>query len=301
MQVGAPWRSWPSFQEQTLVLKNGQRKSTNETVISSFFWPCVVGLVSSNSPTRPYAGHQKSPVATNYNALGASQRSPNVDELSSAMRSMVVEDDHNLQRQATLNLSRNFPSANQMIYSSIPRLDCTSSYQNSRDTLFDYSFSYDPCRPNSDPPAYSSSTGISGSPALIYPSISLSDPYCQSGYTYEFLANPRRPVPQYNQAMAYGHTGTSPCATSQAIQLSSLPVVDKINVQASCLNEWKHIVLSCLLVPDKSSHYHVDPYGTKYSIPQWPIWLDYRSSGFFYKIPLSTVRSDLFKRYINPS
>lgn len=242
MQVGAPWRSWPSFQEQTLVLKNGQRKSTNETVIPSFFWPCVVGLVSSNSPTRPYAGHQNSPVTTNFNVLGASRRSPNVDELSLAMKGMVVEDNHNLQRQAVLNLSRNFPPSNQMIYSSIPQLDCTSLYQNSRDALSDCPFSYDPYRPNSDPPAYSSPTGISGSPALIYPNISLSDPYCQSGYAYEFLANPRRPAPQYNQAMAYGHTGISPQGMSQVIQSSSFSAVDKIDVQASCLNEWKHIV-----------------------------------------------------------
>jgi len=198
--------------------------------------------VSSNSPTRPYGGHLKSPVTTDFNALRVPRRSPTVDELSSAMRGMVVEDSHNLQRQSALNLSRKFPPSNQMIYSSIPQSDCTSSYQN---ILFDKPSSYDLYRPNSDPPAYSSPTGISGSPALIYPNISPLDSYYQSGFMYEFPTNLRHPASQYiyqSQAMAYGHTGTSPYVTSQVIQPDSLSVVDKIDVQASCLNESKRIV-----------------------------------------------------------
>jgi len=149
----------------------------------------------------------------------------------------VVEDD--LRGQAALNLSRDFPPSDQMIYSSFPQLDCTSAYQNSRDTVFDNPFSYDPYRPNSDPPAYSSPTGMSGSPALIYPNISPLDSYCQSGFVYDFPANARRPAPQYiyRSQATYGPTGTSPHATSQIIQPGSLSVVDKIDVQVSHLNE----------------------------------------------------------------
>ena len=187
--------------------------------------------MSINSPTRPYAGYPKSPVTTDFNALRAPRRSPNVDELSSALRGMVVEDDH-LQRQTTLNLSRNpFPPSNQMVYPSIPQLDCISSYQNSRDTLSENPFSYDPYRPASDPPAYSSPTGMSGSPASIYPNVSVLDPYCQPGFMYEF------PAPHFSchsQAMVYGHTGPSPHATSQIIPPGGLSVVDKIDALASC-------------------------------------------------------------------
>jgi len=193
--------------------------------------------VSINSPTRSYAGYPKSPVTTDFNALRAPRRSSNVDELSSALNGMVVEDDH-LQRQTTLNLSRNpFPPSNQMVYPSIPQLDCTSSYQNSRDTLSENPFSYDPYRPASDPPAYSSPTGMSGSPASIYPNVSVLDPYCQPGFMYEFPANPRPPAPHFSchsQAMVYGHTGPSPHATSQIIPPGGLSVVDKIDAQASC-------------------------------------------------------------------
>jgi hypothetical protein len=191
------------------------------------------GLVSANSPTRPYGpGYQKSPVSATFDALQTTRRSPNVDELSSALRGMVVEDDHDLQRQAALNLSRNHLPP-------FPQPDYNSSYhvsQGARDTFSDSPFSYDPYRPNSEPPAYSSPSIMNGAPPTIYPNLSPLDPHRRPGFLYDYPANPRPPAPQFyyhSQGLVYGHPGPSPIATPQVIQPGNVSGTDKIEIQVS--------------------------------------------------------------------
>lgn len=158
------------------------------------------------------------------------------------MRGMVVEDDHDLQRQAALNLqSRNhLPPSNPVSYASFPQPDYNLPYQASqatRDSFSDNPFSYDPYRTNSDPPAYSSPSIINGTPAPVYPSLSPLDPHRRPNFLYEYPVNPRPPAPQYyypTQGLLYGPPGPSPLATPQMLSSGNISSADKMEVQVSC-------------------------------------------------------------------
>lgn len=203
----------------------------------------VEGLVSGNSPTRPYgSGYQKSPVTATFDTLQSARRSPNVDELSSAMRGMVVEDDHDLSRQAALNLqSRHYlPPSNPVSYNVFPQPDYNSSYQTPqsvRESFLDNPFSYDPYRINSDPPAYSSPSIINMTQAPVYPNLSPMDPHHRRpNFLYDYAVNPRPPAPQFyypTQGLLYGHPGPSPIATPQLLSSGNMGGADKIEVQVS--------------------------------------------------------------------
>ncbi|KXN89244.1 hypothetical protein AN958_05998 [Leucoagaricus sp. SymC.cos] len=197
------------------------------------------GLVSANSPTRAYGpGYQKSPVSATFDTLQTMRRSPNVDDLSTAMRGMAVEDDHDLQRQAALNLSRNhLPPSNSLSYGSLPQPDYNSPYQASqgtRDAFSDSPFNYDPYRANADPPAYSSPTIMNGTPTTIYPNVSPLDPHRRPGFLYDYSGNPRPPAPQFfypTPGLLYGHPGPSQLATPQIIQPAGISSSDKLDIQ----------------------------------------------------------------------
>jgi hypothetical protein len=162
-----------------------------------------------------------------------------MDELSSAMRGMAVEDDHDLQRQAALNLTRNhLPPSNASSYTSFPQPDYNTPYQTPqlgiRESFSDSPFSYDPYRPNTDPPAYSSPSIINGTPVPVYPTISPLDPHRRSGYPYDYSVNPRPPAPQFfypSQSLLYAPPGPSPHATPQIMQPGNGSGADKVDVQ----------------------------------------------------------------------
>ncbi|KAJ3551788.1 hypothetical protein NP233_g13012 [Leucocoprinus birnbaumii] len=282
--------------EQTLILKNG--------------------LVSANSPTRAtYAGYQKSPVTPSFDSLQTASRPSTMDELSSGMRGMVVEDEHDLQRQAALNLSRNhLPPSNGLSYASIAQPDYNSPYQASqgpRDTFSDSPFSYDPYRPNSDPPAYSSPAIMNGTPPSIYPNISPLDPHRRPGFVYDYPTNPRPPAPQFyypSQGLVYGHPGPSPHATPQIIQPGNLSGAEKIDVQYPTGLPTPMLTPMTPLVPPHNGNFgpldsasaHMVPFAAPH-LPQFAPMTPVYSNGVFpyaNNIRISTVvRSTLLEEF----
>lgn len=178
---------------------------------------------------------------------------------------MVVEDEHELQRQISLNLqSRNHLSFNPASQPSFPQPNFNSPYQVAREHSSDNPFNYDPYRINSEPPAYTSSSIANGSSAAVYPNFSALDLHRRPVFTYDYPANTRPPAPSfyYPQSLLYGPPGPS-VATPQTLTLGNVSSVDKMELQVSSIRSSLKMTLKCWPV----SHIvnaHVDTYGASY-------------------------------------
>lgn len=188
------------------------------------------------------------------------------------MRGMVVEDEHDFQRQVSLNLqSRNHLSSNPASHPSFPQ----PNYQVAREHSFDSPFNYDPYRTNSEPPAYTSPSVINGSPAAAYSNFSALDLHRRPGFLYDYHANPRLPAPSfyYPQSLLYGHPGPSPAATPQTLSLGNVSSTDKMELQVC----WKFlslkIKLKCWPV-SYNAYAHADSYDAPHPPYQWQFRFD---------------------------
>ncbi len=218
------------LQEQDLVLKNGPFSQQDPGMRESTVF------VSGNSPPCPCGpGFQKSPVTATFDSLQTARSSLNVDELASAMRDMVVGDDHDLSRNTAISLqSRNYPPTSSTIsYNNFPQPDDISSYpapQHVRESFSDSPFGYAPYSKNFDPPAcFTPSTQ-----ALVYSNIPPMEPHRRPSFLYDSAANPR-PAPQLyhsSQGLINGHPGSSSLATLQLLS-GNMSGQDMIEVQVS--------------------------------------------------------------------
>jgi hypothetical protein len=182
---------------------------------------------------------------------------------------MVVEDEHELQRQVSLHLqSRNHLSFNPVSQPSFPQPNYNSHYQVAREHSSDNPFSYDPYRTNSEPPTYTSSPIVNGSTGAVYPNFSALDLHRRPGFTYDYPANPRPPAPSfyYPQSLLYGPPGPSPVATPQTLTLGNVSSADKMELQVSSKIFSLQMRLKCWPV-SYNAYAYADSYGASHPTP----------------------------------